>query len=89
MNIFVGIIITKYNREREFAGKYFMLSDEQKKWVHNRIMIISSSPKMQMKCPLEEWRVPFYYIAKNNFFSNFILTCIILNTIMMCLVWPG
>jgi len=89
MNIFVGIIITKYNRERELAGKYFMLSDEQKKWVHDRIMIISSSPIMQMKSPFEEWRLPFYHIAKSKIFHYFILTCIFLNTIIMCLVWTN
>jgi hypothetical protein len=33
MNLFVGVIITKYNRQKELAGKDFMLTDEQKQWV--------------------------------------------------------
>ena len=27
MNLFIGVIITKYNREKELAGKDFMLTD--------------------------------------------------------------
>lgn len=30
MNLFVGVIINKYNRQKELAGKDFMLTDEQK-----------------------------------------------------------
>jgi hypothetical protein len=28
LNLFVGVIITTYNREKELVGKDFMLSDE-------------------------------------------------------------
>jgi hypothetical protein len=28
MNLFIGVIITKYNRQKELAGKDFMLTDE-------------------------------------------------------------
>jgi len=27
MNLFIGVIITKYNREKELAGKDFMLTE--------------------------------------------------------------
>jgi hypothetical protein len=31
MNLFVGVIISTYNREKELVGKDYMKSDEQKK----------------------------------------------------------
>jgi hypothetical protein len=40
MNLFIGVIITKYNRQKELAGKDFMLTDEQKQWVQDRMMIL-------------------------------------------------
>jgi len=40
MNLFIGVIITQYNREKELVGKDFMLTEEQKKWVKDRIMIL-------------------------------------------------
>ena len=36
INLFVGVIITTYNREKELVGKDFMLTDLQKKWIKNR-----------------------------------------------------
>jgi hypothetical protein len=36
LNLFVGVIITTYNREKELVGKDFMLTDMQKKWLKNR-----------------------------------------------------
>jgi hypothetical protein len=42
MNLFVGIIITTYNRQKDLAGNDFMLTDEQKKWVKNRMMLLQS-----------------------------------------------
>jgi Ion transport protein len=44
-NLFVGVIITTYNREKESSGKNFMLTEEQKKWVLRKIMIIQAEPK--------------------------------------------
>jgi len=40
LNLFMGIVISKYNRERELHGKNFYLTEEQKKWVKNRLNIL-------------------------------------------------
>ena len=56
LNLFVGVIITTYNREKELVGKDFMLTDMQKKWLKNRKMIVSTEPKFRMKLPYEDWR---------------------------------
>lgn len=36
MNLFVGVIISAYNREQERLGKNFMLSKEQKQWIDTK-----------------------------------------------------
>ena len=56
LNLFIGVIITTYNREKELVGKDFMLTDMQKKWLKNRQMIVSAEPKFRMKLPYEDWR---------------------------------
>ncbi len=48
MNLFVGVIITKYNRQKELAGKDFLLTEEQKQWVQDRQMILHTQPKIKM-----------------------------------------
>ena len=40
LNLFTGIVISKYNRERELNGKNFLLTEEQKKWIKNRLNIL-------------------------------------------------
>jgi hypothetical protein len=68
MNIFIGVIVAKYNREKELAGKNHLLTDEQKKWMKNRMNIIYAQPKYKMEMPKAEWRQPFYYIVDNIYF---------------------
>jgi len=33
LNLFVGVIITTYNREKENIGKHFLLTEKQRKWL--------------------------------------------------------
>lgn len=33
MNLFVGVLVSTYNREKEILGKNFLLTEEQKKWL--------------------------------------------------------
>jgi hypothetical protein len=40
LNLFVGVIISTYNREKENMGKDFMLTSKQKKWLENRLMLM-------------------------------------------------
>lgn len=56
INLFVGVIITTYNREKELVGKDFMLTDLQKKWLKNRKVIVAAEPRFYMKLPYEDWR---------------------------------
>lgn len=50
-NLFVGVIISTFNRERETLGSTFLLTDEQKKWLDTKLMIIQAKPKLFMKKP--------------------------------------
>lgn len=63
MNLFVGVIISTYNREKELLGRDFMLTAEQKKWKRKRMMMLQCQPKFEMKIPHSEWRQPFFYVA--------------------------
>ena len=40
LNLFVGVIISTYNREKELLGKNFLLTEKQRKWLSNKIMLI-------------------------------------------------
>jgi hypothetical protein len=40
MNLFIGVIISKYNREKDLGGNEVMLTEAQKKWVKNRLNLL-------------------------------------------------
>lgn len=37
MNMFVGVVVSAYNRESERIGKKFLLTETQKDWVENKM----------------------------------------------------
>jgi hypothetical protein len=39
-NLFVGVVVSTYNREKEKLGKYFLLTEDQKKWLKTKLLVI-------------------------------------------------
>ena len=39
MNLYVGEVVSSYNRESERVGRANMLSDEQREWIETKIKI--------------------------------------------------
>jgi hypothetical protein len=44
INLFVGVIISAFNREIEKSGKNFLLTEQQKKWLENKIISLKLKP---------------------------------------------
>jgi len=40
LNLFVGVVISTYNREKETLGRNFLLTEKQRKWLENKIMMV-------------------------------------------------
>ena len=40
INLFVGVVISNYNREKDDLGKLFLLTSEQKKWLEAKMLVI-------------------------------------------------
>lgn len=56
LNLFVGVVISNYNREKENLGKDFLLSKNQKKWLETKLMLIKTKPKLLQKPPESKLR---------------------------------
>ena len=89
LNLFVGVVITTYNREKEKLGRNFLLTERQKKWLEAKLLIIEAKPKVYLRKPKEKWRGIFYQIVQLNLFDTVIMTCISLNTLVLCNKWYG
>ena len=45
LNLFVGIVISTFNREKEKLGKDFLLTEKQKQWLDMKLLMYRSKPK--------------------------------------------
>jgi hypothetical protein len=89
MNLFIGVILTKYNRQKELVGNDFLLTEKQKQWVHNKIVVMHAKPKVKMQRPRSDWRLPFYYTAKSGYFKGAIMFFVFSNAVILSLEWYG
>lgn len=39
-NLFVGVVIIAYNREKEKSGSNFMLTEKEKKWLETKLLVL-------------------------------------------------
>ena len=51
LNLFIGVVITSYNREKEKLGKNFLLTENQKKWLDAKLHIIEAKPMFKYRMP--------------------------------------
>lgn len=90
LNMFVGVVIATYNREKEKLGGSWLLTDRQKEWLECKLVLVEAQPKYHHRRPKEKWRQPcFDLVAKNEYFDRFIQVCIVLNTLVLCNKWYG
>ena len=45
-NLFVGVVISAYNEETDRLGKGFLLTDNQRKWVETKSMVLKIRPRL-------------------------------------------
>lgn len=88
-NLFVGVVISSFNRESERLGKHFLLTQEQKRWIETKLLTASVMPKLAARVPKGKCRRKVFYFAKSVWFEYFILITITLNTIVLAVKWTG
>ena len=91
-NLFVGVVISAYNREVQRLGKNFMLTEKQRRWVETKLVVVNMKPVVWMSAPKKEAykiRLWCYNFVHNKKFDQFVMLIIVLNTLMMAIKWPG
>jgi hypothetical protein len=97
MNLFIGVIIDKFNQEkRNHPDKSSVLvTKEQVAWMKAQKMAIHTNPiVLQIYKPASQYSGLAWELASEEgmyafYLDNFIMTCILLNTILMATVYFG
>jgi hypothetical protein len=50
-NLFVGVVISEFNRQSEKLGKNFLLTEQQKAWIETKLLLQAQRPKRVLKEP--------------------------------------
>jgi ABC-type glycerol-3-phosphate transport system permease component len=92
LNLFVGIVINTFNRQKEVLSKSFMLSSNKKEWLNFKNTMFNTKPKKVLSSEEDEsigLKTLCYHIQDHDYFDNFITLSICCNTILMTLYYAN
>lgn len=87
LNLFVGVVVSTFNREQQILGKNFLLTENQKKWLEQKNLCMNIQPRVVIDENISACRAFIYKIVTSKNFEVFILSCIGLNTIALAITW--
>jgi Ion transport protein len=90
MNLFVSVIVDKFNEEikrRQGANNF---TEEQKEWVKMQRIMLHVNLKIRPTMPVDnKFRKAVFKIVLSEYFENFIMLIIALNTVFLCMDYVG
>lgn len=83
LNVFTGVVIDNYNEMKDEQHGSGLLSEEQKLWVEQMKLAMTTKSVRRVKKPKQSWRHAFFTISVRKEFEVFIMGCILINTCLM------
>lgn len=87
LNLFVGVVISTFKKEKEILGKGNLLTPLQREWLEMKQQCIQIIPKAVEKNSLSGIRRFCYKLVRSRQFDIMILLCIIMNTLVLTINW--
>lgn len=90
MNLFVSVIVDKFNEEIKRRQGANTFTEEQKEWVKMQRIMLHVNLKIRPTMPVDSnFRKMIFKLVLSNVFENFIMLNISLNTLFLCLDYHG
>lgn len=86
LNIFIGIVISTFNREEIKISKKNLINDFQQEWLKQLNMVLKTKPLVEIESK-HKFRKYLLDLAKSKKFDNFIAGCLIANIVVLCVKW--
>ena len=88
LNLFVGVVVSTFNTEKERVGKNFLLTSTQKEWLLMKVMLLNTKPVIKkMLVTTNLVRKFCFKIVIHPLFEWIILAIILMNTVVLTLDW--
>jgi|TARA_B110001450_G_scaffold256628_1_gene287836 hypothetical protein len=85
MNLFISVIVDKFNEEIKKRQGADNFTDEQKEWVKIQRLLVHTNPKIIPVEPINCFRLQCFKIVQSQAFEYIIMTAIVINTIFLCI----
>jgi hypothetical protein len=91
MNVFVGVVCATFNQTKaELGNKYNLMTASQAEWARFSMQVFTAwQPRVRYKVPSNALRRMCFNAAQWPHFDEFIMLCILLNTIVMAIQFWG
>ncbi len=87
LNLFVGVVISSFNKQKDDLGGFKHLTELQTEWIETQNKVLTSKPMPKARMPHNKLGRFCYLINESQYFDLLIYTCIILNTFLLTLKW--
>ena len=89
MNLFISVIVDKFNEEIKKRQGSDNFTDEQKEWVKIQRLLVHTSPKIIPVEPINCFRLQCFKIVQSQAFEYVVMTAIVINTFFLCIDYYG
>jgi len=67
--LFIGVVISTYNREKDRLGNNFLLSEDQKRWIETKLLVTRVKPKRINTRPQNKLRSAMFTFSEHRAFE--------------------
>ena len=85
LNLFVGIVIDKFNRLKDRMCGYALMTRDQKEWIETEKQMIRLNLEIKKSLPTNDNELLAYQISSHRYFEYFVTVCILGSTVIMAL----
>lgn len=85
LNLFISVIVDKFNEQIKKREGSDMFTPEQKEWVKINRLLLHTNPRIIPVEPVNRFRHQCFMIVQSQFFEYMVMLAIVLNTFFMCI----
>jgi hypothetical protein len=85
MNLFISVIVDKFNEQIKKRQGSDNFSNEQKEWVKLQRLLMHTDPKIIPVEPINCFRLQCFRVVQSQAFEYLVMVAIIFNTFFLCI----
>ena len=87
LNLFVGVVVDIFNRQKKDIAGLSFLTTEQADWVRLQLLSLRIQPQMRILPPTNKILKKIFILVKSKSFDHFINFVVLVNLVLFMLYW--